>query len=727
MFENLVKIDSRNNTTISQPFGEQNSSSPLWFTMLCLLISLLCVLGNGCVIYLVKTRSSLRGISNFFIVSLALADILVGLLVFPSRLACELLLSDHLLQRVFSELFFYWSVYNLCGMTIERFIFVVLPLKHHIYMSKNRSMILIIFCWLIPLINFALHFTWFYSQSEEVKRFWLKNFTAIETITMVGLPSMVLVVMYFKIFMVAQRHRKITANQMEVLSYNRPSSPGPVVSHTNSVLQELALPSNDNAKLKYKERYNMPLNSSKCEQRNEGIDVENVSSKNKLSGFGIENCSDQTRACCCTSNHNFSENVSRSYKHEKERYGNVSKDMYDNSLPIEFNISNVSAVNSNDKLLSSSKESFESRFGNYSSDKLECTNVDFDSNRTPGNSSNKDECNVNEEFAKPNIELSDLSKSKNTKCLDLTNQLCKSQNLFKTSRKQEEKQSTIEEKCHGGCQVDKVVQTADSSAQNDSVKRFINKQSNGKYDFNAGPKDSFNQSNEENPIENAGTLHEATASFSNNKSESFTPAEQCSSFHFNETTVQKRSSIRNKTKEKKEWKRKTPIIPPQGRSASHTEQRGQCNFQTTAENKLPVDNKTTENRGRTRKKPIIPSNTDKAPRTDNAVRCLAFYSAMQSTTKVSKQSIKKRLNHAILRRGSGASVIGSVIATFLICWGVSLYASICFYFELCRVSPHMTHVQWVLLLLNSAVNPIVYAMLKTDLRKEFMNIFHCRR
>lgn len=574
MLELMASIEGQNNTTISRSSSEETTQSPVWFIVVCFLISCLCILGNGCVIYLVKTRASLQRISNAFIVSLAFADLLVGLLVFPSKLACELLPSDVLLQRTFSELFVYWSVYNLCGMTIERFLFLVFPMKHHIYMSKKRSTILIVLCWLIPLVNFGLHFTWLYSKSEEVRKFWLKNFTAIETITMVGLPSIVLVVLYSKIFTVAQRHRKVTANQMEMVSYNRPSSPGP------------------------------------SEPRKE-----------------------------CTN-------------------GNV--------------------------LIS--KEHIKSRLGNYSNEKGACTSIEVDDENTPGNYANTGKCDVNEGFPERISKLTEAVKTTNKKCaVDLNNKRHESKNNSVVNQKREATMDKKTDNCQNYIRrgsIDKVDQTWDIIRQDGTEKTvdgFINRQSKRIHHLNAAFKSNYIANRPTSDDDNAIALDHTG---SNNKGESQMP----------------------------------PNCPPQLKIND-----------ATAQNKLSGINRTAEQRertSRTRKQPIIEYSSDMS--SDAAVSYLAFYSAMQSTPKVNKQSIKKRLNHVIQKRGSGASVVGAVIATFLICWGVSVYGSICYYFELCFVSPSMNQVQWMLLLLNSAVNPIVYAMHKTDLRREFRNLLRWR-
>lgn len=72
MEENLTlpKVDLDNNTS---------SSLPVYYIILASLIGFVAVFGNGVVIYLISTRRRLHVETNYFVVSLAFADLLVGL------------------------------------------------------------------------------------------------------------------------------------------------------------------------------------------------------------------------------------------------------------------------------------------------------------------------------------------------------------------------------------------------------------------------------------------------------------------------------------------------------------------------------------------------------------------------------------------------------------------------------------------------------------------------
>lgn len=460
------------NGTFSNPMSPSKSSYIVeWYDVLSFLIAFIGIVGNTFVIYLVKTRSSLKETSNTFVLSLAVADLLVSVIIQPSKFACDVQPACNVqLQRIFSELFIYWSVYNLCGLTIERYISIVFPMKRSTFMSKTRITVCIILCWLIPLVNFGLHFPWFYSSSNETRMFWLKTFTAIETCTMVGIPAIILVVLYARIFFVAQKHRRITAHQIGIVNYNKDLK--------NAVIRK---------------------NDSNPEVNNE-IAV-------------VAGCSEEKET------------------HEKLQEKRV--------------------------------------FGKMSLNETRCLT---------------DETSVDLEVK----EVCECQKNRHKE------QKWKDPEFF-------------------------------SAASTDNKAEY----------HNNGLVISVDETSL--TIERNGK-HENEAKMSNRK-------------------------------------------------------------------KLETTGKTSAGFWR-------------------GLSCYPVLYNTHKSTKSSKQSIKKRLEQLLTpkQRRSGVSVIGCVIGIFLICWGVALYSSFCYYFARCPVSKTTQRVSWILLLLNSAVNPIVYALLKLDMRAEFLRL-----
>ncbi|XP_022798469.1 substance-K receptor-like [Stylophora pistillata] len=88
----------------------------------CESLPILDVFGNGVVIYIICTRRRLHVETNYFMVSLASADLLVGLF-----LPTFIIITTYF---VFFNLFTLTSIENLFVMTADRYISIVHPLRY---------------------------------------------------------------------------------------------------------------------------------------------------------------------------------------------------------------------------------------------------------------------------------------------------------------------------------------------------------------------------------------------------------------------------------------------------------------------------------------------------------------------------------------------------------------------------------------------------------------------
>ncbi|XP_068752607.1 octopamine receptor beta-2R-like [Montipora capricornis] len=126
----------------------------LWFYILGWLPSTVAVFGNALVVYIIATRRQLHSLPNVFIVSLAVADVAVGAVFFPTDFFCSktmMALCNTNIPHLFAILAIYASVWSLCAMTIDRYIAIVKPLRYTTLMSSCRAALLVAFAWLIPL------------------------------------------------------------------------------------------------------------------------------------------------------------------------------------------------------------------------------------------------------------------------------------------------------------------------------------------------------------------------------------------------------------------------------------------------------------------------------------------------------------------------------------------------------------------------------------------------
>jgi len=121
------------------------------FNIFCWILSIVTATGNAFVIFLVAKNRRLHSPSNWFVLSLAVADFGVGIAVFPSSYFCHK--SKACNDKVYVAFFWFFlhsSVTNLCTLTWDRYIAIVHPFKHNNTMAKRRPRMVILIAWLIP-------------------------------------------------------------------------------------------------------------------------------------------------------------------------------------------------------------------------------------------------------------------------------------------------------------------------------------------------------------------------------------------------------------------------------------------------------------------------------------------------------------------------------------------------------------------------------------------------
>ena len=100
---------------------------------------------NTLVIYLIATDRLLQTEVNLFIMSLAIADFCFGLTYFPTFFTCEFYLPcDRELRRIFAAYFAFASLTNLCVMTIDRYVAIVMPFKYVSIMTSQCIVTMVI-------------------------------------------------------------------------------------------------------------------------------------------------------------------------------------------------------------------------------------------------------------------------------------------------------------------------------------------------------------------------------------------------------------------------------------------------------------------------------------------------------------------------------------------------------------------------------------------------------
>ena len=151
-FLTITQVTANNSTYVSF-----NSPIVTASTVALAVVMVFALLGNTLVCFAFYHSTNLRCVTNIFIVSLAITDILVASVSIPIWLviqnteciktmqACDLILSSF--WRCLDILFSTASIMNLCAISCDRYIAITSPLRYSLILTKTRAMIALIGLW----------------------------------------------------------------------------------------------------------------------------------------------------------------------------------------------------------------------------------------------------------------------------------------------------------------------------------------------------------------------------------------------------------------------------------------------------------------------------------------------------------------------------------------------------------------------------------------------------
>lgn len=209
---------SSNKTTSGGGTSEFASRVGVWYWVLRGLIGLTILAGNGPVIYVIITCRRLHKAANWFILSLSLADLFVGLFLVPVSTSCALWTTCNFSVLSLSfDLLLFVSIANMCAMTADRYISVVQPLTYFQNMTNSRVFLWILVAWIIPIISSLIPFAWIFSNSPEKRKRATTIYGPLQIISFNLLPCVVMLLIYGHIFIISQKHarqiRAVVKNQ----------------------------------------------------------------------------------------------------------------------------------------------------------------------------------------------------------------------------------------------------------------------------------------------------------------------------------------------------------------------------------------------------------------------------------------------------------------------------------------------------------------------------------
>ncbi|XP_076763020.1 dopamine D2-like receptor isoform X2 [Xylocopa sonorina] len=215
-----------------------------WWALILVIVPCLTLFGNVLVILAVVRERALQTVTNYFIVSLAVADLLVAVLVMP--FAVYVLVNGSWSLPGFVCDFYIAmdvtcstsSIFNLVAISIDRYIAVTRPIKYAKHKNNRRVWLTILLVWAISAaigspIVLGLNNT--PDRIPDQCLFYNSDFIIYSSLSSFYIPCIIMVFLYYNIFKALRnRAKKARANRKPNLGDIKPGSIIENIAHTRS-------------------------------------------------------------------------------------------------------------------------------------------------------------------------------------------------------------------------------------------------------------------------------------------------------------------------------------------------------------------------------------------------------------------------------------------------------------------------------------------------------------
>ncbi|XP_041030279.1 D(2) dopamine receptor A-like isoform X2 [Carcharodon carcharias] len=189
-----------------------------YYAMLLTLLIFVIVFGNVLVCIAVSREKALQTTTNYLIVSLAVADLLVATLVMPWVVYVEVV-GEWRFSRIHCDIFVTLdvmmctaSILNLCAISIDRYTAVAMPMLYNTrYSSKRRVTVMISIVW---ALSFAISCPLLFGLNDSDTRddaictIINPDFVVYSSIFSFYIPFIVTLLVYVQIYVVLRKRRK---------------------------------------------------------------------------------------------------------------------------------------------------------------------------------------------------------------------------------------------------------------------------------------------------------------------------------------------------------------------------------------------------------------------------------------------------------------------------------------------------------------------------------------
>ena len=204
-----------------------DNSLELVFLILNGIVGLIIVGGNifTCVVFL-STAYLRQNFMNTFLVSLAISDISMAILVIPGFAVfcaeCTYTLTKYC--WVFGgarDIAFQGTIFNILAITYDRYIAVLRPLQYPTKMNQRRVIAILLLVWVTPFATASVRNVWQHTWSSEAAGTAEKTYNVVLVSTVVFLPLVIMLSVNIMIMKTITKHR----NRVHASHQNQSTSP----------------------------------------------------------------------------------------------------------------------------------------------------------------------------------------------------------------------------------------------------------------------------------------------------------------------------------------------------------------------------------------------------------------------------------------------------------------------------------------------------------------------
>lgn len=241
-------VEMKNSTCITDPIFYNTSfgaewAMPEWEAITTIVTLTLCILltivGNVLVILSVFTYKPLRIVQNFFIVSLAVADLTVATLVMPLNVAYSVLgrfeFGSHVCKMWLTSdvLCCTASILNLCAIALDRFWAITDPINYAQKRTVKRVLLMIAGVWVVsllisspPLIGWN---DWSTDAPHVCKLTERQGYVVYSSLGSFFIPLFIMTIVYVEIFIATKRRlrERAQASKIGVISKSQSTANRP--------------------------------------------------------------------------------------------------------------------------------------------------------------------------------------------------------------------------------------------------------------------------------------------------------------------------------------------------------------------------------------------------------------------------------------------------------------------------------------------------------------------